>query len=226
MKYYTLTDLETASGISKATLKRRILRGELEAVRHFQGEEKISFIYMIPESELFKLGSLTLSMLVVRENLQPSINEILDDERLLAQRTFSERRNYNEYIRSEEWKAVRRERLRLDGYKCVLCGTGINLQVHHISYEHLRQPEEIDDLVTLCRSCHSHVHKNDLPSSEKMKDDTQELKRCPFCGGEAFRCHHDLRHYVKCSFCGCGTGVFFTPELAVQAWNRRFLWGA
>ena len=56
----------------------------------------------------------------------------------------------------------RRRRLQLDGYQCQRCGTGTNLVVHRISYAHLGQPGEVDDLVTLCRACHSEVHEEDI----------------------------------------------------------------
>lgn len=43
-----------------------------------------------------------------------------------------------------------------------MCGSGTNLNVHHISYEHLDTYDEIDDLITLCRDCHKKVHERDL----------------------------------------------------------------
>lgn len=68
---------------------------------------------------------------------------------------------YSDYIQSESWKLKRRERIELDKFQCKLCGSAINLQVHHISYEHLGH-EPMDDLVTLCFGCHQWVHKWDL----------------------------------------------------------------
>ena len=69
---------------------------------------------------------------------------------------------YYDYIQSDEWKKVKAKRLNMDGYKCKLCGTAKNLQCHHVSYEHLGKPDEIDDVITLCRECHRKVHDVDL----------------------------------------------------------------
>ena len=68
---------------------------------------------------------------------------------------------YSDYIESEEWKAVRRKRMSIDGYQCQMCGTAKNLEVHHLTYERLGH-EDMDDLITLCHKCHEKVHKNDL----------------------------------------------------------------
>lgn len=43
-----------------------------------------------------------------------------------------------------------------------MCGSGTNLQVHHICYDTLSTEAEIDDLVTLCHDCHQKVHAADL----------------------------------------------------------------
>lgn len=47
-----------------------------------------------------------------------------------------------------------------------------------------------------------------------------ELKRCPFCGGEAEVDGFPLR-YVRCKECGAETGAFDSEEEAIKAWNKR-----
>lgn len=58
----------------------------------------------------------------------------------------------------------------------------------------------------------------------------QELKPCPFCGGEARVCHFssfvnsafDSGYYIKCNKCGTtGHKYFTTMKQAIRAWNRR-----
>ena len=68
---------------------------------------------------------------------------------------------------------------------------------------------------------------------------TEEIKPCPFCGGEA---ELDFAHKnfvytdddgiaretgffytVKCinAVCGCAIGTYSDAEMAIEAWNRR-----
>ncbi|MHA1305069.1 MAG: hypothetical protein ACTSPI_15335, partial [Candidatus Heimdallarchaeaceae archaeon] len=41
--------------------------------------------------------------------------------------------NYEEYLKSEYWKSIREERLKIDNYKCKLCNSHNYLAVHHRS---------------------------------------------------------------------------------------------
>jgi Lar family restriction alleviation protein len=57
-----------------------------------------------------------------------------------------------------------------------------------------------------------------------------ELKRCPFCGGEAevIKATDELIE-IECTYCGCSTGKYYagymkkTPGVkqAIDAWNNR-----
>lgn len=62
----------------------------------------------------------------------------------------------------------------------------------------------------------------------------QELKPCPFCGGEAVVDHWELSspdegwederediYYIVCSECGSETYEYRSKEEAIEAWNRR-----
>lgn len=71
---------------------------------------------------------------------------------------------YKDYMHSDEWSKKRRERIEFDGYKCKLCGSAKNLNVHHITYDHLGF-EPLDDLVTVCASCHEKLHSEDLSNA-------------------------------------------------------------
>lgn len=61
-----------------------------------------------------------------------------------------------------------------------------------------------------------------------------ELKPCPFCGGEAFlhfdaetRAVHknitgkEIGNWVTCKKCFAESGYCHTTEAAIEAWNRR-----
>ncbi len=70
---------------------------------------------------------------------------------------------YENYIRfSPVWQEKRKQRLEIDGYKCVMCGKtaaeaeaeGKPLQIHHVSYDRLFDEDVIHDLCVLCPRCH------------------------------------------------------------------------
>ena len=56
---------------------------------------------------------------------------------------------------------------------------------------------------------------------------SNELKPCPFCGGEAVILKADQYHvfpysyYVSCTKCTVGLGPLDTEAEAIEAWNRR-----
>lgn len=76
-------------------------------------------------------------------------------------------KEYNNYMKSDEWAAKREERLQLDDNHCVMCGRknglqkdGVTpiLQVHHVHYGNLGN-EPMEDLVSLCPGCHRKIHR-------------------------------------------------------------------
>jgi hypothetical protein len=50
-----------------------------------------------------------------------------------------------------------------------------------------------------------------------------ELKACPFCGGEAAVTWHDGFPSVRCNDCGCSTGMMASGYVteAIAAWKTR-----
>ena len=67
------------------------------------------------------------------------------------------RKEYNDYLKSPEWREKCKQVLNRDEFKCTMCGSTEDLKVHHKSYEHLKH-EPLDDLTTLCDHCHRHIH--------------------------------------------------------------------
>ena len=65
---------------------------------------------------------------------------------------------YNDYLNSHEWHEKRECVLFRDNHTCQHCGSDENLQVHHMSYKHLGESQEISSCITLCKSCHEKVH--------------------------------------------------------------------
>jgi 5-methylcytosine-specific restriction endonuclease McrA len=91
------------------------------------------------------------------------LNEVEEKRRITAeerQRQIDALKSipYSEYLTTEHWKDTRRKALERAGRRCQLCGSQYELQVHHNTYEN-RGNEQPQDLIVLCRSCHSRHHE-------------------------------------------------------------------
>jgi hypothetical protein len=66
---------------------------------------------------------------------------------------------YREYLQTPEWQEKRKQKLRSARYRCQVCNTGkTELNVHHRTYER-RGNEHLNDLIVLCKDCHSLFHQ-------------------------------------------------------------------
>ena len=82
----------------------------------------------------------------------------LDDLRQQALLAEYRRRPYAERRQTREWAVLKRQIHRRDGYRCCLCGDNdAQLHVHHNNYANYAQ-EKLEDLITLCSSCHQRFH--------------------------------------------------------------------
>ena len=68
---------------------------------------------------------------------------------------------YKDYMRSEQWKAKKQERIAIDK-GCCMCGRPLDkiksVQVHHITYKNLGNENVLTDICTLCGSCYKKTH--------------------------------------------------------------------
>jgi 5-methylcytosine-specific restriction endonuclease McrA len=79
---------------------------------------------------------------------------------------------YREYLQTDEWRWRREEKLEAAGYRCQLCSSEERLEVHHNTYER-RGDEADEDLIVLCRACHS-AHHGKLPRAERQSVQASE----------------------------------------------------
>lgn len=77
--------------------------------------------------------------------------------------------DYKEYLQSEQWQKRRNEALINDGFRCKICKSEENLNVHHLTYERLGE-EKDEDLIVLCERCHSKWHKIEKHTSLENVD--------------------------------------------------------
>ena len=69
---------------------------------------------------------------------------------------------YRQWIESEEFKLIADECKKNAEHRCQLCNAagikGTPLHAHHRSYLRIKTPEEIKDLIAVCRPCHYQYH--------------------------------------------------------------------
>ena len=74
-------------------------------------------------------------------------------------------KKYQKYIKSKAFQEnVRAKVLERDHYRCVACARTEDeapLSCHHSRYDNLfnNDQSEIDDCITLCKYCHSGIHR-------------------------------------------------------------------
>lgn len=71
----------------------------------------------------------------------------------------SKKRKYIAFLASPVWKRLREEALERSDHTCKHCGTEDELQVHHLNYERFGGMERPEDLIVLCRTCHTADHR-------------------------------------------------------------------
>ncbi len=74
---------------------------------------------------------------------------------------------YQEYLKTNHWKATKVKVFKKYKYHCAKCKTNKNIDLHHKTYKNVGN-ESMSDLVYLCRTCHKLVHDNKL-SDHKFK---------------------------------------------------------
>jgi len=62
-------------------------------------------------------------------------------------------------LNAEKYDQLRRGVLWRDGWRCQSCGAMSNLEVHHKEFCSLSGEDIEQNLITLCRACHSRVHE-------------------------------------------------------------------
>lgn len=115
--------------------------------------------YEIANNEVIKkdyeyfYGNTTVYDILVHDNIN---DEFL--EQLVLCSSPKTLINHEKYIKSEEWDIKRKDKLKEANYKCQLCSNkDTELHVHHNNYDNLGD-ENMDDLIVLCKECHSKFH--------------------------------------------------------------------
>ena len=59
---------------------------------------------------------------------------------------------------AEAYEELRLRVLRRDSWRCQSCGSMSNLEVHHQRFRSHSGEDSEENLITLCKGCHAHVH--------------------------------------------------------------------
>lgn len=61
-------------------------------------------------------------------------------------------------LNPEKYSELHKSVLRRDGWRCQLCGSMKQLEVHHQRYRSHSGEDVEENLITLCRNCHCSSH--------------------------------------------------------------------
>ena len=78
---------------------------------------------------------------------------------------------YKDYLFSEDWEIRKNKLMEELGSKCSKCSVDRKLNLHHKHYKNLGF-ETKNDVVLLCKDCHSEVHNKKTPTWTIKKEDT------------------------------------------------------
>lgn len=102
--------------------------------------------------ELKKWNKVKKSKKKIKKKLRPKSKMDLMSDNLRG-------KPYSTFLKSEYWRIVRNKVLVRDNYECLICKSKYQLEVHHDSYKnHFNEHKHLDDLMTLCRKCHTEHH--------------------------------------------------------------------
>ena len=74
---------------------------------------------------------------------------------------------YNDYLKTDYWKAVSARVKERAGYRCQLCNSQHDLCAHHRTYDHRgNELAHLEDLTCLCRRCHEIFHGKSGPDAK------------------------------------------------------------
>jgi hypothetical protein len=114
----------------------------------------------------------TKNLIKICKTGKASRYEFVDDAKILGNSQLPNTENgkifsYQEYLKSEEWKRIRKKVLIKFDWSCGVCKSKNDLHVHHKTYENIgNELKHLKDLIVLCRNCHSLFHSK-LKEGEK-----------------------------------------------------------
>lgn len=141
---------------NKKFLERRKKEQEEERIYKENLETYYKNYWLNPEINLEK--EIYLKPWKARDEIKNIINYLGRD----VIKYYSNSLDYKDYLKTPYWKLVSSLSKRKANYKCQLCGSDYNLNVHHRSYKNRGiEIYNMEDLIVLCFDCHQKFHDID-----------------------------------------------------------------
>lgn len=106
-----------------------------------------------------QIGSLCAKCKDVRDKVRTEFNRERNRREREAKIQYLRSLPYSEYLKTSHWQNLRANKLRYANFRCQLCNSGRELNVHHKTYER-KGCEWYADLIVLCGDCHETFHEN------------------------------------------------------------------
>jgi len=62
-------------------------------------------------------------------------------------------------LEADVYQRLRMQVLNRDGWRCQVCGSMTNLEVHHSQFRSRQGQDTEANLITLCSECHKQIHR-------------------------------------------------------------------
>lgn len=153
--------------------KKGYLAVDFNAIRNtpIKSEEMLDTENIIDETQTY-IDSFLIpneEFLDFSENLS-IIEEVIKSKNVNLKTIYSyiRKMKYSDFLKTTYWKFVSYKKKSISKFKCQVCNSSKNLNVHHKTYVH--HGEEIfyieSDLVCLCENCHKLYHSSDELSED------------------------------------------------------------
>jgi 5-methylcytosine-specific restriction endonuclease McrA len=117
------------------------------------------FVLVIGVAVIFAVGNVgNYAMSFLPDDEQPKRRRVPPLPYTYRRHIHGRSQHHIPTVYPENWSQVRQEVLARDEYKCGNCGSTKNLDVHHIVPLSCGGSNELGNLKTLCRHCHSLIH--------------------------------------------------------------------
>lgn len=115
----------------------------------------------------YKIGNISFLSLINNEGLEyyldennNKIYEVNNEKYVTDENVYLNKLKemlYKDYLQTMHWKIIKTFIAYRANFKCQLCSSTYNLNIHHNTYKN-KGEEKLEDLIVLCQKCHKKFH--------------------------------------------------------------------